>query len=219
MDKREKEDVPDPRPVAEPQASSNRNIIIVMGGFFLLGIALALLLFGGPLFDNFAAEKPSDLPQIPSSREEQTSGIPVANTLIAGDRALDFTILDLAGNEVSLSDYSGRPVVLNFWATWCAPCRIEMPELQNTYETYQNQDLVILAINAQEEEQLVGDFFDELGLTFTPLLDSDGNVGRTYGAFGLPSTYFVDRSGEITAVHRGILTNEQIEAYLAQILP
>ncbi len=74
-------------------------------------------------------------------------------------------------------------------------------------------------IDGQEEEQQVQDFFEELGLTFTPLLDSDGNVGRSYGAFGLPSTYFVDRSGETTAVHRGILTEEQIETYLMQILP
>jgi peroxiredoxin len=219
MDKREIEDVSDPQPSAAPQASSNRNILIVMGGFFLLGIALALLLFGGPLFDNFTAESSADLPQIPSSREELNSGIPAANTLLAGDRAVEFTLLDLDGDEVSLSDYSGKPVVLNFWATWCAPCRIEMPELQNAYETYQEQDLVILAINQQEEGQIVDGFFDDLGLTFTPLLDSDGNVGRAYGAFGLPSTYFVDRSGIITAVHRGILTHEQIEAYLAQILP
>jgi cytochrome c biogenesis protein CcmG, thiol:disulfide interchange protein DsbE len=219
MDKREREGVPDPQPAAEPQASSNRNIIIMMGGFFLLGIALALLLFGGPLFDNFAAQNPADLPQIPSSREEQNSEIPAANTLLAGDQAVEFTLLDLDSNDVSLSDYSGQPVVLNFWATWCAPCRIEMPELQNAFEAYQDQDLVILAINAQEEEQLVGDFFNDLGLTFTPLLDGEGNVGRAYGAFGLPSTYFVDRSGEITAVHRGILTGEQIEGYLAQILP
>ena len=211
--------MPVSQPAAELQPSSSRNIFIVMGGFFLLGIALALLLFGGPLFDNFTAQTPADLPQIPTSGEELKSEVPAANTLLAGDQAVEFTLLGLDGEEVSLSDYSGQPVVLNFWATWCAPCRIEMPELQNAFETYQDQDLVVLAINEQEEEQQVQDFFEELGLTFTPLLDSDGNVGRSYGAFGLPSTYFIDRSGEITAVHRGILTEEQIETYLMQILP
>jgi peroxiredoxin len=219
MVERDREGVPDPQPGAEPPPSSNRNILIVMAGFFLLGVALALLLFGGPLFDDFMTESPSDFPQIPSSEEEQRGAIPAANTLLAGDQAVEFTMLNLDGDEVSLGDYSGQPVVLNFWATWCAPCRIEMPELQNAFETYQDQDLVILAINAQEEAPQVRAFFEDLGLTFTPLLDSDGNVGRSYGAFGLPSTYFVDRSGEISAVHRGILTEAQIEAYLAQILP
>ena len=219
MDEREKEGVTDPQTGAEPQTSSSRNIILVMGGFFLLGMALALLLFGGPLLDNFTGENPADMPQIPSADGGAKGANPALDTLIAGDQAHAFTLPDLNGNDVSLSEYAGQPVVINFWATWCAPCRIEMPELQNAYNTYKDQNLMILAVNAQEDEQHVREFFDDLGLTFKPLLDSDGKVGRAYGAFGLPSTYFVDGSGEVTAVHRGILTEEQIEAYLEQILP
>lgn len=220
MDERETEEVPEPQPGVEPQAASNRNIMLAAGGFFLLGLALALLLFGEPLMRNLADEQPVTLPQIPTAALDDAD---LRNTyvtpLVVGDKAYDFTLRDLDGNDVALSDFAGQPVAVNFWATWCAPCRLEMPELQNAYEVYQDQDLVILAVNAQEQEQHVRDFFDELGFTFTPLLDSDGQVGKAYGALGLPSTYFIDGSGEVTAVHRGILSGGQIEAYVAQILP
>ncbi len=220
MDERETEEVAQARPDAELQSASRRNIILAVGGFFLLGLALALLLFGGPLLSSFSAEQPVDLPQIPTSSSGGTDGRSAAvNPLVAGDQAYDFTLNDLDGNSVSLGDYAGQPVVVNFWATWCAPCRLEMPELQSAYESYQNEGLVILAVNAQEQGQQVSAFFDELGLSFTPLLDSDGQVGRAYGALGLPSTYFIDGAGEVTAVHRGILTGEQIDSYVAEILP
>jgi peroxiredoxin len=219
MDEKEREVMPGIPPGVELQESSNRRILLAMGGFFLLGIALALLLFGGPLLDGFKADMPVDLPQIPAAVENLNDGNPAVNTLVAGDQATEFVLSDLEGNDVSLSDFAGQPLMINFWATWCAPCRLEMPELQKAQETHQDQGLVVLAVNAQEDPQQVREFIDELGLTFTPLLDSDGAVGRAYGALGLPSTYFVEPSGEVSAVHRGILSKEQIETYLTQILP
>lgn len=217
MDEKETEDLTQARPDAEPQSASKRNIILAVGGFFLLGVALALLLFGGPLLSSFSGEQPVDLPQIPTSSTGGSDGR--VNPLVVGDKAYDFTLSDLDGNSVSLSDYAGQPVLVNFWATWCAPCRLEMPELQSAYESYQDDGLVILAVNAQEQEQQVSAFFDDLGLSFTPLIDGDGQVGRAYGALGLPSTYFIDGAGDVTAVHRGILTGEQIDSYVAEILP
>jgi peroxiredoxin len=199
--------------------SSNRKNFLVMGGFFLLGVALALLLFGQPLLDKFNAETAVDLPQISSADGGVRSANPDINSIVAGDKAPRFALLDVNGTSVSLSDFNGRPLMINFWATWCPPCRLEMPELQKAHTGYQDQGLVVLAVNQQEETQQVREFMNELGLTFTPLLDTDGNVGRAYGAQALPSTYFVDRSGQVTAVHRGILSEEQIEAYLTQILP
>lgn len=185
----------------------------------MLGVALALLLFGGPLLSNPSGAEAVTLPQIPTTAADPGLIDSYQNPLVVGDKAYNFTLRDLEGNDIALSDYAGQPVVVNFWATWCAPCRIEMPELQSAYKTYQDQNLVILAVNAQEEAPQVRAFFEELGFSFKPLLDSDGQVGRAYGAPGLPSTFFINRSGEVTAVHRGILTGEQIDEYVAQILP
>jgi peroxiredoxin len=199
--------------------SSNHRVLLAMGGFFLLGIVLALLLFGGPLLQMFKVQTPAVLPQIPAAGGDLRGDNLAVNTLAAGDQATQFILSDLEGNNISLNDFAGQPLVVNFWATWCAPCRLEMPELQNAQDIYRDQGLVILAVNEQEDPQQVREFVDELGLTLTPLLDSDGAVGRAYGALGLPSTYFVDTTGAVMAVHRGILSEEQIEMYLAQIIP
>jgi thiol-disulfide isomerase/thioredoxin len=125
----------------------------------------------------------------------------------------------LEGRQVTLAEFKGKPVVINFWATWCPPCRIEMPEFQKAFEEYQEDDLVILAINEAEEPEMVRAFFyDEMGYTYTPLLDEEGKVAGTYGAIGLPSTFFVDAAGEVTAVHRGALTQAQLQNYLAETI-
>jgi thiol-disulfide isomerase/thioredoxin len=111
-------------------------------------------------------------------------------------------------------------VVVNFWATWCAPCRIEMPELQAAYEKHQADGLVILAIDYDELPNQVRSFFyDELGLTFTPLLDKGGQVTEQFGVFNFPSTYFIEPGGKVAAIHRGPMVAEQVEEYLAQIFP
>jgi len=124
---------------------------------------------------------------------------------------------DLEGNEISLVDFRGRPVIINFWATWCGPCRIEMPELQEAFEEGQEAGLAILAVNMEETPEMVSRFFyDDLGLTFTPLLDREGEVTDLYGVFNLPTTYFVNPEGTIAAVHRGPLTGGQIDGYLHQ---
>jgi thiol-disulfide isomerase/thioredoxin len=124
------------------------------------------------------------------------------------------------GEQVALSDHMGQPIILNFWATWCGPCRIEMPELQAAYEANQDQGLVILALDRDESAQTVSRFFDELNLTFTPLLDDGGEVARRYGVGGnLPASIFINPEGQITAIHRGLMDQNLIEAYLAETIP
>ncbi len=109
--------------------------------------------------------------------------------------APEFTLKDLNGREVSLKDHRGKIVFLNFWATWCPPCRDEMPSMEKLYNEFRNEDFVILAIDLQESERRVKAFRDEFKLNFPILLDSDGMIGLAYGVRSIPTTYLVDREG------------------------
>jgi peroxiredoxin len=198
----------------------------LVGGAVLIGLALALLLFGGDWWGDGGVRYGGETAVLPQL-SAQTDGARVAelpppssaNWLAVGDTAYNFFLPDLDGNVIDLESFRGRPVIINFWATWCAPCRQEMPDLQAVYEERQGDELVILAVNSQESYQEVADFFAELELTFTPLLDYEGEIVNLYNVFNFPTTYFVDAEGQITAVHRGQLSEEQIEAYLDATIP
>lgn len=120
----------------------------------------------------------------------------------AGFVAPDFTLSTLDGESVTLSALQGRPVVVNLWASWCGPCRAEMPALQRVYETYRETGLVILAVNATNQDNVTAAqaFVTENGLTFPILLDSDGGASRLYELRALPSTYFIRPDGIIEEV-------------------
>lgn len=205
------------------QSQKKPNPLLFFAGLFVLGMALALLLFGGQLFENLSKDDGEvDLPQIPALNGVNREGVPLPNSgapLNSGDLAHEFTLLDLDGNQVSLSDFAGQPVIVNFWATWCAPCRLEMPILQHVFDVHKENGLVILAVNEAESPETVNDFFyDEMNFSYIPILDEETEVGKAYGAVGLPSTFFINESGEVTAVHRGVLTENQITNYLQDIL-
>ncbi len=118
-----------------------------------------------------------------------------------GEPAPDFTLVESgSGKHVSLSDFRGQPVVLNFWATWCVPCRTEMPDLQTAYDS---EDVVVLAVNWQETESVVQGFIDEFALSFPTVLDSEGRVREHYGVVGLPATFFIDPEGILRARNFG----------------
>lgn len=114
-----------------------------------------------------------------------------------GRRAPELQLENLAGEQVRLSDLRGRPVMINFWAAWCGFCRIELPEMQEVYESYRDQGFTILAVDVQDDRTEVKSFVEELGLTFPVLLDSRGEVSRSYRIRGLPTSYFVDQDGVI----------------------
>lgn len=204
------------------KGENGRSPLIIITGLAILGVALALLIFGDNLFGAKEENNQAGLQQIPNfDTTSSIASLPGDDTLLQiGDAAYDFQAQDLAGNTIALSDFAGQPVILNFWATWCPPCRIEMPELQATYEKYQDDGLIILALDQDEAAETVRSFFyDEFGLTFTPLLDVDQTVAEQYGVFNYPTSIFVNGDGIITAIHRGAVLQSQLDDYLADMIP
>lgn len=127
-----------------------------------------------------------------------------------GKPAPDFNLLDTGGKPVSLNDFRGKVVLLNFWATWCTPCRKEFPELVKTYAGG-NGDVVVIGINMQENRDQVREFADEFGAEFPILIDPKAEVADAYRLLGLPSTYFIDQQGVLREQHFGLLNPEIIE--------
>lgn len=109
----------------------------------------------------------------------------------------DFSLPRLGGGTLSLSELRGKVVFLNFWATWCPPCREEMPSMEKLYNTFKAEGFEILAVDLQEDEKTVADFVKKYKLTFPVVLDTSGRTGSTYGVRGIPTTYIVDREGGI----------------------
>lgn len=116
----------------------------------------------------------------------------------AGASAPDFTLLDLNGKKVSLAEYRGKAVVLNFWATTCGPCKAEMPSLNSLYLEFRNKGLSVVAVSVDTSEKPVRAFISEKNLAFTVLMDKDKEVFfDSYAVMGLPTTFLIDRSGAI----------------------
>jgi peroxiredoxin len=133
---------------------------------------------------------------------------------MVGYGAPDFTLTNLDGKSVHLRDFRGRVVVINFWATWCEPCRTEMPLLQSAYRVNQPLGLEILAVNFDEPRSEVQEFRDQMFLGFTMLLDPGGVIQRLYRVSGYPTTFFLDREGVIRAQHVGDLNESQLDEHL-----
>ncbi|TDO94843.1 peroxiredoxin [Halanaerobium saccharolyticum] len=113
-----------------------------------------------------------------------------------GMQAPDFTLKNMNDQEVSLSDYRGKKVFLNFWASWCPPCRKEMPDMQKLHEEY-GDEVVILAVNVGESKSAAANFMMENGLEFSVLLDTDKSTAQNYLVRGIPTSYFLDQNGVI----------------------
>lgn len=137
--------------------------------------------------------------------------------LNVGQVAPDFQTLTDQGEPVSLSGLSGNVILLNFWATWCGPCRIEMPEFQRQFEQYSEQGFVVLAINNGESLEDVIGFREKFSLTFLLAMDEQSAIQRQYGIMSYPSTLLIDRDGRIAARYFGPITAQQIDQLLADM--
>jgi peroxiredoxin len=137
-----------------------------------------------------------------------------------GQVAPDFELLSITGNKVKLSDLRGKTVILNFWATWCPPCRAEIPEMQKFYENNKNNNVEILAVNLTNSESspdTVKDFVRDKGMTFNILLDKQGKIGNLYGIITIPTSYIIDKNGIIREKHVGPMSYETMDNFISSI--
>ena len=137
-----------------------------------------------------------------------------------GNLAPDFQLQNLDGQTVSLGNLQGKPVLINFWATWCPPCCSEMPYIQEIYEEWSGKGLEVLAINIGESSSKAEEFMQSNDLSFTVLLDTKQDVAQRYNITGIPTTFFIDKDGIIQDKVIGAFQNKtQIENRLGKIMP
>jgi len=182
-----------------------RKDVLVLFAGLIVGVGLGVLVFFGRVNGQrlFGAQ-------------EIAAGKSLSASPAIGSPAPDFELINLAGDRIRLSGLRGTVVLINFWATWCGPCRLEMPAIQERYQRYR-PELAVLAVDFDEPADEVQKFVDELGLTFEVLLDPGAKVQDLYRVRGYPTTYLVDAEGIVQVYHIGLMTGEQLDRYLAQV--
>lgn len=178
--------------VPEQHGISTREILYAIGG-----LALGLLVLGGIWL---RAARSGD--SFPAMNEVQPYAAP----------ALTAPTLD--GSSISLSDFNGKVVLLNFWASWCQPCKEETPDLEATYRRLEDQGLVIIGIDLLNTEpglQDVQEFVKQYGVTYPIALDEQGDISRAYAISPLPTSYFIDRQGQVRYIRVGTMNKTEIE--------
>ena len=174
----------------------------------LLVLVFILLLAGAAFLYNRLKEEyaPEQLtvqtkPQSTVPAQQATQSSVQETTEAAPMTAPDFTVYDAQGNKVDLSDFFGKPIVLNFWASWCGPCKMEMPDFQEKYLTM-GEELQFFMVNmtaGRETRQSADEFITQQGYTFPVFYDLDGDAAYTYSATSLPTTYFISAEGHLVA--------------------
>ncbi|ARF15447.1 thiol-disulfide oxidoreductase ResA [Sporosarcina ureae] len=139
--------------------------------------------------------------------------------LAEGDTAPDFELVDLEGNKHRLSDYKGQGVFLNFWGTWCPPCKKEMPHMEDLYKDFEAKGVHILTVNVGEPKVKIELFRDDMNLSFPMLWDKNKTVMDLYNIKPLPTTFLINSEGKITKVIKQGMTEQQIYQYLESIQP
>jgi thiol-disulfide isomerase/thioredoxin len=186
-------------------ASSKGLVTVVVGlwaGVVLGAVVIGILVFTGviPLLGNGAAQ---DNGEAPLAALESGTMIP------------DVELMSLEGDPIRPSDYRGKIVLMNFWATWCGPCIREMPMFQEYQDRYPN--IVVLGVDEEETREKVSQFIEQMGITYTIALDQRAEMGRALRVTFLPTTIFIDEKGEIRFRHYGIMSEEQLVYYLSTL--
>ena len=187
----------------------SRSRLILISGLIILAALAAGLLFSGALTNDEAdasdaAESVLTLPD---------SGSPVA----VGDTAIDFTLTNLDGTAVTLSDHLGQPIVINFWASWCAPCRLAFPALKEIAEKYRDKGVLVIGVSIDEEKADMDAFVRKTSPTFTIVRDDKATLADQLNVPTMPSTYLVDGDGRIAAIHSGFEGEATMKKYIAEI--
>ena len=133
---------------------------------------------------------------------------------------LDFTLLDMDGNELKLSDYKGKVILLDFWATWCAPCRIEIPGFIELFDSYEDRGLVVLGISVDDSVEALQLYAEDMEMDYPVLIgDQRDDVKDAYGPlYGFPTTFLINRDGSICHQHTGFAPKERFESEILQLL-
>lgn len=153
-----------------------------------------------------------------SSLASQGENVTLEPAPVVGHPAPDFALPTLEGETVRLSDFKGKPVLVNFWATWCGPCRSEFPDFQKA--AVDNADeLVIIGINntTTDQKDQIPAFLEEFGVTFPIVLDETGETAKAYNILGLPTSIFIDRNGNVNEIFTGPINKAYIEAKLSEM--
>ena len=181
----------------------------------LLGAAIIVIIVAAAIIDQVS--RPANIATVAATTvpiKQTVNNVKTGNRI--GELAPDFTLTTTDGRNIKLSDYRGKNIIINFWATWCGPCRYEIASLQSIHEKWSKDDVVLLAIDTQDGFDNARSYAKVNGMTFTIPVDIPGKVAELYGARGLPTSFFINSDGIIKSIKIGpFLNTDEIEERMA----